>query len=485
MTGSLLPALALAAALGAGGAAEPGGAVPVRAPPPLPAPPRTVAPARAVEQRLANGLRVVVVEHHRRPVAIVRLHLPSGAATERPRLGGATWLAVHLVTDFRELDDRGERLAGEKSFRHQVAELGGAADAEVGADQTLLEISGYAADAGLYLDHLAAAVLHPRRGAESFRSRRSALLDFLEDLQATDPEALQRMISEASFGAGHPYARSAIGTLETLTPLGLEDVVARQDEVLSPRGATLVVVGDVRAAEVFSRARRAFGAWQRDPAPGVGRLPADPPAARAEVGLLRREPASTLLVCATRPLPDVRGQDPALDVLAALLGDGTGSRLNARLRETTGLSYHAGATVVRHRLARAFRACARVAADRGAEGVRTIRAVLDGLRTSPPGDDEVRRARARCLASLDEADDTAAGIAAAWTEALARGEAWPRPAEERAALEQVGPAEVQRLARTVLDPRTLSWILSGERRAATQAAAGGRLGPVVPFKLGR
>ena len=43
------------------------------------------------------------------------------------------------------------------------------------------------------------------------------------------------------------------------------------------------------------------------------------PGVSTEVGFLERRSASTLLVCATRPLSDIRGSDGALDVLANIL----------------------------------------------------------------------------------------------------------------------------------------------------------------------
>jgi predicted Zn-dependent peptidase len=70
---------------------------------------------------------------------------------------------------------------------------------------------------------------------------------------------------------------------------------------------------------------------------------------------------------------------------------------------------------------------------------------------------------------------------ATWLEALVRGQRRPRLAEERAAVAKVTAAEVQALARDVLRPETLRWVVSGAPRAAADAVQSARLGPLAPY----
>lgn len=479
-----LAALATVAALAAAApdgwprvrAAEPG--------PPPPLPPVSTPAAAVREAVLPNGLRVVVVEHHRRPVVVVHLAFPQGALGDLPGSTGASWLALQLATDFHELTDDGRRDVEERSLRRRFVDLGATLGAEVDADGSALAVTGYARDVGRYLDLLAGAVRRPRRGADSFERRRDALLDAIEDLESSDPEALERVVEETAFGAGHPYARSVIGTKSSMEALGLEDVVARQDQVLVARGATLIVVGDVRAEEVLRAAGAAFGGWG-GAAPPVPRVAAALPAARPEVSFLERKPASTLLVCATRPLGDLRGGDAVLDVLAAALGGGLRSRLGEALREQAGLTYVATAGIVRRRQGRAFVACAPLDAARADAGVALFRSTLEGLRTRPIAGEELERARAIRLAALDAAREDTLGLASAWAEAVAIGRARPIPDEERRALEAVTAADVRRAADALLRPGALRWIASGERATAQRAARVNGLGPLRELALDR
>jgi zinc protease len=454
-------------------------------PPPLARVPARLAAATPVEARLANGVRVVVVERHARPLVEVRLVVPRGGVGDPRNAAGATWLAVHLASDFRERGERGERLVEEKSLRHQVADLGGALGVAVEPDFSAVAVTGYAKDVARYVGLLGDMVTHPRHGASSFEARRDALLDVLEDLESSDPEALERVVAQAAFGTGHPYARSLIGTRQSLVPLGLEDVVAQQEKVLAPAGATLLVVGDVQAGAVIAAARKAFARWDREALAPVAIPAAAAQRGRAEAGFLRRSPASTLVACVTRPLGDVRAADAALDVFAAALGGGGRSRLAVALREDGGHTYVAHARVERRRSARALVACAPLDAARAEEGLRAFRDALAAFRAGPTGAAELARARAFRLAALDDEEEDVAREAAAWVEAIALGPGAPRPEQERADVAAVTAEEVQRIAAAALRPDGLRWILSGDPAVAARAARASGLGRVVALPLDR
>lgn len=451
---------------------------------PPPAAPRSRALPRAFEATLPSGLRVVVIEHHRRPVLGMYLVLPTGSVDDPAGAAGATHLALQLASDYHERSPSGEELFDEKSLRRQVADLGGAALFSTGPDVSLIGFQGYPQDAGAYIRLLADALVRPRHGEESFTARRNQALDAFEDLEAADPEALQRAVREAAFGAGQPYARSELGTVKDLSRLGIEDVVAQQQVLLAPAGATLLVIGDVQADRVLADARSVLRSWARRSAHPSRSWARGSPAPTG-VAFIRRQPASMLIACAARPLDGVRASDAELEVLAAVLGKGFRSRLMLSLREREGLTYTASAEVLRYRNARAFLACAPVSGARADEGVRLLRQALEALRASPPGEEEMARARALLEAERQDAIEDADGLARVWVEALARGLAAPRLEQEAAEVERVTAADVQRVARAVFQPDAVRWIFSGDTVPAATAAAANRLGALRPLRLGR
>ena len=310
------------------------------------------------------------------------------------------------------------------------------------------------------------------------------VLDILDSIESEDPQALQLLMAQSAFGQDHPYARAPFGNTETLNALELQEVMEQQQVVFVPTGSTLLIVGDVKAAEVMAAVKASFGNWQgyKDltPMPRVQQpsLSTNP----SEIGYVERKSASTLLTCALRPLPEVSGDDPALEVLTSILGEGFGSRLGMALREENGLTYGANAEIVRRRQASALIACSALHGDKGRQGLQLFRGAFESLRDKPPGEDEVRRAKALRLAEIESAYDDVVSSTRTWLKALTLGYGAPRLDQERAALERVTAKDVQKIARAIFKPKTIRWVVSGDRRIATQAveASAGKLKPFVP-----
>ena len=112
----------------AGCGSNPKAAPRVNAPPPMPTgwtrtpPPKSAAPlpapaaAKVTERVLGNGLRVVVVEHHRRPIVAVRTIFNQGAAQDDKDAIGSTFFAVSLLGGYYEVDEDGYRKVEADSF---------------------------------------------------------------------------------------------------------------------------------------------------------------------------------------------------------------------------------------------------------------------------------------------------------------------------------------------------------------------------------
>ena len=456
----------------------------VRTPPPAPLA-RRAAPAPVVTRRtLENGLRLVVVEDHRRPVVTVNFVFPHGALSDPAEDAGITFMAVHLASDFYESMGVNDTSGDEFSFRRRVINLGGAARFQVEPDNSLIQIEGYAQDAQSYVVMMKDAVRKLRHGARSFVARRAAALDAFEEIESEDPEALRQQLEEAAFGADHPYARSIIGTTRSLNELELQEVMDQQHVIFSPVGATLLVVGDVKPGPVLETAQAMFENWEGANAP----VPAVPPPALprnpGEIAFLDRHTASTLLTCATRPLPEVEGTNAALRVLVAVLGQGVENRLSTVLRENNGLTYGAWAQIVRRRQASALIACSPLQGSRADLGVRFFRGVLEGMRAAPVTDDEIVRARQQLIAGLDSSSDDVNRLTASWLTALTLGNGTPRIEKERAEIVKVKAKDVQKLARKIFRMETFRWVVSGERKAAAQAFEASGYGKLRPFSPG-
>ncbi len=449
-------------------------------PPPLKNPSRHHA-AGPDEFVLPNGLRLIVVRQGQRPVVSVRLIFAHGAASDPVGGLGTTYFAIALLGDLYEENDASEALVGEDSLRRQIWHVGGRYRYHVGSDDASIGIDGYADDVNHYIDLMAAAVRVPRTGAEMFSLRRDGLIHTLEDISITDDDAFFRYISKAAFGVSHVYARSVYGTVSSLKELGIEQIVERQQTVLSPAGATLLVVGNISPSKVLARVRKRFGPWrkrrrksQRVPAPRVRR--------RRHVTLLPRTAAGTMALCGARPLTDIKKRDAQLDVLAHILGGGINGRFAHSLRGVHGLSYSAWASIVRRRHARALLACTRVPPKSTTQALTLFVAFLKEAQKVPPTPDELARAKAQIIAQVVTQQQSVGQTVGTWMEATQLGRA-PHGPRYVKAIQAVTIEDIHRLAKRVLSIKHMQLLLSGPKHLAAQAVRKNRLGRTRTAKL--
>lgn len=431
--------------------------------------------AAVIDGVLENGMRIVVVKQGRRPIVMMRLLLGEGAATDPPGAIGATYFAVSALGDVYELKANGDEEIGEKSLRFQVATLGGGLSTSVTADDAAIGIDGYAADAGKYIEMLGAAITEPRHGEETFDARRTSIIHALEDVELGDDEAFFEYLSRAAFGTDHVYARSIYGTVTDLQNLGYEQILQQQQRLLSPSSATLLVVGAIDPKQIVSQARAAFRGWRGPKRPVRASVP--PPAVTTDrrVTIIPREPAHSLAICAARPLTDVSASDAALDVLAAILGERSGSRLSKALRGKHGLTYSAHASIIKRRSARSIFACSRVRPDDATRALGLFTETLHQFSRQPLAPEELERAKALLLANIAARDESVPQTLSARLERLQRKTS-QTPAQERAAIEAVNKEQIEELARAVLAKDTLRILLAGDPREAKKAIRENQLG---------
>ena len=200
---------------------------------------------------LANGLRVVVVEDHAAPVAQVHIWYRFGALDETPGKTGLAHALEHMMF-------RGTRDVSGAGIDDMTARLGAEVNAETENEMThfyfvvpsdrVETIVHFEADRmrGLKLDP---ADWNLERGAvlEEYAQKRSDPVgSFIFDVNSRVYPGSR--LGETSLGAKPDIERATVADLRRY-----------YDAWYHPNNATLVVSGDVRAADVFAQAERWFG----------------------------------------------------------------------------------------------------------------------------------------------------------------------------------------------------------------------------------
>lgn len=436
---------------------------PTPPPPPLAdvaAPPE----AAFAEQTLPNGLRVVAVRIPSAPTVLVRLQLPAGSATEPAQDRGSTFIAVASLGEFYERDRNGRRVRGEKSLRRQLFEMGSLYEFGVTPDEAFLQIDTPPKKLNQTLSRLFEGLGNPRRSTTIFHLYRESLMHRAESLEPEDPAAFAEAIVRGAFGPQHPYGRPVFGTIPELERLTREAVNDRQDQLLSPAGSTLYLLGNFVPERAIFSALRAVRAWPaRRPTRQASIPPVRPPRS-TEVSAIPIRHAELVWYCAARPLGELEGTaDRATwEAVARIIGGGLGSRSATRLRSELGLSYASqGQLVVRGRSA-ALLVCSQSRAQRSAEAVDALVAMIAELGRRAPSPEELDTARAQLRSEHERLWHHPSALAAALAE---RGASVEKLRSQQAALSSLTPETVAKRMAKLADLRAWRFIFTGPKRA--------------------
>jgi zinc protease len=283
------------------------------------------APRHVSEPTLSNGLRILVQEIHTAPLVSVWCWYRVGSGDEPAGLTGVSHWVEHM--NFKGT----ENIPGDE-MKGLVERFGGMWNGYTWIDQTAyLETAASAAlDQMLFLEaeRMSRGLYDP---AEC-ESERTVIISELQGGE-NDPEQLLDTEVTATALRVHPYGHPTIGWLQDLQSMSRDDLYRFYRKHYVPNNATLVVVGDVDADDVFRRAERHFG---RIPAGVIDKHArvAEPPQVGERRVLVEREGTTAYLKLAY-PAPAATSADffPML-VLDAVLTGAKGVSLWCAFRET-------------------------------------------------------------------------------------------------------------------------------------------------------
>lgn len=297
--------------------------------------PLEIPPMEAQVFFLGNGLEILVHEDHSAPVASVQAWVRTGSIHEGRFMGsGISHLLEHLLFKGTEKHSCGE-------LARRVQDVGGYINAYTSFDRTVYWMDLPARGIKVALELLSDAVFRSVLPPEEF-SKEQEVIRREFAMGFDDPDrVLQKQAFSTAFRI-HPYRHPVIGHLDVFNTLTRADVLDYYRERYVPNNVFFVVSGSVNAAEVRERLESELGALPRRALAPVWIPPEPPQTGRRQV----RETFDTELsrMSLLWHVPELTHPDvPALDLLAAVLGQGRSARLYRSLREQRSLVHSVGA----------------------------------------------------------------------------------------------------------------------------------------------
>ncbi len=433
--------------------------------------PARLAPVRFppfTETRLANGLDVIVIEHHEQPVLSVSLSFRAGDAYDPAGKNGLAELVAELLSK-----GTGTRTA--EQIAATIEGVGGSLSASSNQDFLTVSVDALSDDAQLAFDLLGDVTLHSTFPASELDLARTRALSALA-LQLSEPASLaDRFFAQELYGR-HPYARHP--TAESYKAVTRDDVVTFAAQRLRPAGSLVVVAGDVTVAQVQDLIAKTFGSW-RGAAPGALPPGAVPSKTATDILLVHRPGSaqSNIIAGNTTILPT----DPvyyAGRLVTQVLGGGADARLFLILREQKSWTYGAYAALRRYRGLGYWQATAEVRTEVTDSALVELLHQIDRIRTEVIPDSELAGAKGFLVGSFPLVIETPSQIAAqvANSRLLGLGDDYLRLYRER--LSAVTALQARAAAQRLYRRRGLTIVVVGD---ATQVY--GRLKTIAPVRL--
>ncbi|HET9212952.1 MAG TPA: pitrilysin family protein [Thermoanaerobaculia bacterium] len=470
-----LCALGLVLALGSAGLAQtkaktkaaPPAAQKAMAKPSTPATPPPPAPAKEIrfpafqEKTLPNGLRLVVIEQHEQPLVSLRMLLDAGKAYEPDGKAGLANATAALLT-------KGTATRSAQQIAQTIDFVGGHLDANAGTEAGYVDLSVTSDQLDLGFDLLADTVLHPTFPQDEIERWRRQAVNGLQIDQQDASYIATTAVTRLIFG-DYPYGRPSSGTPESLAGLTRDDLVAFHKRHFIPNQTILAVVGDVKPADAFARAERAFGAWPKG-------APSELP------GFDVKPPAKTRIVVIDKPdavQTEIRlGQvgiayrDPSLfaaEVYNSVLGGNASARLYEEIRRKRGLSYGASSYFLEETNPGFFQVSTFTKTESTADALGLAFEVLRGLQEKPVPETELNGAKTYITGAFPLEIETANGIATKVLEAMHFGFGRDFLESYNDRISKVGAADVQRFAEMRIHPGQMTAVLVGNAAVFTEA----------------
>jgi zinc protease len=290
--------------------------------------------------RLANGVRVLVLEDHRAPVVMHAIAYDVGGADEVQGKTGLAHFLEHLLF-------RGTKRFPAGELDRLLDDNGVERNAFTTHDLTLYYMRGSKELLPMFMELESDRMKNLVLDAALFEVERKVVQEERRQRVESSPMGAPMEKLDALLYAPHPYGRPVIGTPEDIASVTVGDVISFYRSHYRPDAATVVVVGDVVPAEVQANAEKFYGPLTNDEtrfqppkrekpqAVGAQRLDAADPRLGAPV-LMRKYLAPAL----GTSTPQERA---ALNVLTAVLSGHSQARLELQLVQRRGIATWAAA----------------------------------------------------------------------------------------------------------------------------------------------
>lgn len=398
-----------------------------------------------------GGLHAWLYEDHTLPMITVESSFMGGAALDPAGKEGVCVLMTSLL-------EEGTGDLDSTAFAEKREDLAARFGFDCGRDDLSISLEMLSENRDASVDLLREALARPSFDPVAVERVRGQLVANLED-DATDPSAIASRAFFAEAFPDHPLGRPTDGTLETVKALDAADLAAAHAAMMTRDRLRLAVVGDITPEELGPMLDRLYGDL-----PETG--PALPPVAEPKLGggleVIDLDVPQSLVFLGQRGIArDDPDFIPAFVMDYILGGGGLGSRLSTEVREKRGLTYGINTMLVPMDFGALYMGHFASANDRVAEAIDITRAEWKRMAEGGVTDQELAAAKQYLTGAYPLRFSGNGKIARQLLGIQVAGLDIDYVNRRNALVEAVTKEDVARVAKRLLDPSELTFVVVG------------------------
>ena len=412
---------------------------------------------------LANGITILTRENFQSPSVVLSGLLSAGSLFDpMDKLGLAYFTSMALMRGTESLDFQ--------TLYNQLESVGASLGFAASVHNTNFGGKALAEDLPLLISTLAECLLHPVF-PEVYVTRLKAQIISGLTIRSQDTGEMAALTFDRLLFGKHPYARPEDGFIETVQGISRDDLVNFHSAHYGPKKLVIVVVGAVKAEDVFELVEKELGSWQNpmmEAAPSLPRIHPLKKTFREHVSIPGK--SQTNLVMGT-----LGPRRKAPEYLAATLGNnilgqfGMMGRIGDAVREKAGLAYYASTSLNSWIGSGSWEVSAGVNPENLEKAVQLILQELKRFTSEPVSQGELEDSQANFIGRLPLSLESNSGVANSILnlERFSLGLDYLQKYPEK--VMQITPEEILSTAQAYIDPEKLVIVSAGtEAKTGTQ-----------------
>jgi len=409
---------------------------------------------------LSNGLAVLLAERATIPVVQFNLLVDAGYAADQFAKPGTSKLAMSVI-------DEGTAKRDALQISEELDGLAAHLRTGSGLDMSSISLNTLKANMEKSLEIFSDVILNPTFPEIEFSRLQKQQLAEIKQEKASPLSMAYRVLPGLLYGQSHAYGHplTGSGSEASVNSITRQDLIRYHQTWVRPNNATLIVVGDVRMAEVKPLLESCFKGWKSAAVPKKN-LDRVQPADRSIVCLLDKPGSRQSLVLGAKLAPPKSDPDDiAMETMNLILGGTFTSRINMNIREDKHWSYGARSLIMNAKGQRPFLAYTSVQLDKTRETVQEIlKEFKDLLGARPATEEELNSVQVNRVQGLSGRWETMTAVANSIGELVTYGLPDSYYETYGDQVRAVTLKDIATAANKVLTPQNLIWVVVGDRK---------------------